>query len=660
MRAKEEVEAKLKAIQDEMEGNMRQSEEGHRLEMGQLKDSIHEKEAKLLQVRRELDAATASGGRGELGSAVGEVFKLEAEVGRLNTELFEMKDELEAVTEERDALKKGIEEAEGEGAEEEKEGGGGGGGSSTVMIMLKAQLKRIKNENASLLKYKEDVDDLRIERDEMGLNAKQLSKSNRGLQEKVDEMQLQLIQKSVQLPDLAKQNRLRKEREEAQRMDSETIRVLQEETDAVKQLLMTVYCSSVDYINSAEEHLVKDAIDIDPIEMELEGSLKNLASAIDVGNGVTIVEMSAFSELPHDRKLILEYLDDRFRNTVGVTREEFMSLRDVRDNPPKSSGGGGMKVDFMAKQREFKLNKKLGDAEKKIVQIKEESKVVKDGLVEQLGEVTERAEKTDRELRRSLQLNEQYVPQVKALEKIRVEYEDLQVKHNTKMAEFEECSGELLHKQDEIKHFSADLFKCNIKIKNYSRDMEEAQNKLGKRTIEVKTLKRELEKERKEIQEIKEAEQERLDTNEDMGTQFSPIQVEMGCQTDFVGREVSLRQTNSMTGFPGKMWAKPYVSIIAKGRGEGGGAGGERREGWGTFGGTQIGTGSLLPSLGGGGGPETHSIEVMTSFGGSRQLRSVGGGKGGGKEVVGGGKQGASRGQAGGEQRANEASQGQC
>ena len=59
-----------------------------------------------------------------------------------------------------------------------------------------------------------------------------------------------------------------------------------------------------------------------------------------------------------------------------------------------------------------------------------------------------------------------------------------------------------------------------------------------------------------ELREIKEAEEERLDTNEEIGIQFSPIQVEMGCQTDFVGKEVSLRQTNSMTGFPGKMWGQ--------------------------------------------------------------------------------------------------------
>ena len=302
--------------------------------------------------------------------------------------------------------------------------------------------------------------------------------------------------------------------------------------------------------------MTKDAVDLDPVEMELGDVLKSLESSLDLGNGITITEMANLSELPIDRKQILNYLDARFRNTIGITRKEFSKLRDARDNPPKSSGGGGMKIDFMAKQREFKLNKKLADAEKKIGLIKEESKKVKDGLVTQLEEVKERLDKTDRELRRSLQLNEGYEPKVKALEQLKIEYEELQVSYNKMASEFEETVKELEEKKHEIKTFSADLFKCNIKIKNYSRDLDEKDNKLGKLLIDNKTLKKEKAGLEGELREIKEAEEERLDTNEEIGIQFSPIQVEMGCQIDFVGKEVSLRQTNSMTGFPGKMWGQ--------------------------------------------------------------------------------------------------------
>lgn len=46
-----------------------------------------------------------------------------------------------------------------------------------------------------------------------------------------------------------------------------------------------------------------------------------------------------------------------------------------------------------------------------------------------------------------------------------------------------------------------------------------------------------------------------------MGTQFSPLVVEMSTQTDFVGKEVTLRQTNNILGYPNKMWAKPIVSV---------------------------------------------------------------------------------------------------
>ncbi|GMI49306.1 hypothetical protein TrCOL_g11615 [Triparma columacea] len=71
-------------------------------------------------------------------------------------------------------------------------------------------------------------------------------------------------------------------------------------------------------------------------------------------------------------------------------------------------------------------------------------------------------------------------PKVKALEQLKIEYEELQVSYNKMATEFEETVKELEEKKHEIKTFSADLCKCNIKIKNYSKDLDEKDNKLGK------------------------------------------------------------------------------------------------------------------------------------------------------------------------------------
>ena len=108
---------------------------------------------------------------------------------------------------------------------------------------------------------------------------------------------------------------------------------------------------------------------------------------------------------------------------------------------------------------------------------------------------------------------------------------------------------------------SAELFKCNIKLKNNQRDIEELEKKIANRNIENRRLQGELNDVNAKLKEIEDADRERLETNEDMGTQFSPVVVEMSTQTDFVGKEVTLRQTNNILGYPNKMWAKPIVSV---------------------------------------------------------------------------------------------------
>ena len=181
--------------------------------------------------------------------------------------------------------------------------------------------------------------------------------------------------------------------------------------------------------------------------------------------------------------------------------------------------------------------------------------------MEKLEHISERSEKNEREYLRVNSINEQLIPQVKAWESLKVEHEILQVKYNDLQKELESRSEELETKQQEIKRFSTDLFKCNIKFKNSERDKEELEKKLASRNLESRKLQADLNEVRAKLKDIEEKERDRLETNEDMGTQFSPILTEISTQTDFVGKEVTLRQTNNMLGYPNKMWAKPFVSV---------------------------------------------------------------------------------------------------
>lgn len=181
-----------------------------------------------------------------------------------------------------------------------------------------------------------------------------------------------------------------------------------------------------DYVTSGEEILAKDGVDVGEVEVEdVTPNLGLLISTIGMGNGVEILELSAMMEMEHDAELILDYVNARCRKGILGVRNELNGLREVRDNPPSSGGGGAPKLDFMAKQKEFRLNKKLKDAETKLAKMKEETAVFKAGLMEQMEQVTERADRSEREYMRVNSINEQLIPQVKAWESLKLEYEEL-------------------------------------------------------------------------------------------------------------------------------------------------------------------------------------------------------------------------------------------
>ena len=615
-KSQEEFDARQRMVQETIQKSLDQRDEAHSAELEVMRNKLKEQEAehneKLEEYKKNLEQAFDGGDtnttsdENERPSESNQA--LEAQIEELLGEQQQLQEQAKALVAERNELAKALEQAQEISSSEKAENGG----NAAVSVMMKVQITKLKQDNASLLEDKNDLDlKFKSQREEMTAELEKLKAANSDLKIEVENLQTEAVQKNVTsaIPGMLLQKKL-KDKEAALKKDAEQIGFLQGQCDRTAELMLGMCSNLCDYITSAEENLTKDAVDFDDTSVPAESSaVSSLANAINVGD-VSVVELAAWTKDANDKKLIIDYLDLRYRNTVEVTRREFKGLRDLRDNPPKKKGGN-VKVDFMAKQREFKLNKKLGDAEAKLERIREESVNVKTELLSQIEEVTERLDRTDRELRRTLQLNEQYLPQVKAWESLKVEHEGLQVKYNELTSRSEELAKDLERKSNEIKIFSTDLFKCNIKIKNYSRDMEALEKKLGSRVIEVKTLKKDLKKVNAKLDDIKKEEQDRLDSMEDMETQFSPIQVDSACQTDFIGKGVTLRQSNSMVG-PSKIWTKPFVSIVETH----------------TSAARAALTGGLLPSL----GPET--TDSIDSGSASFRVKSAGGILGGGRRNI--------------------------
>ncbi len=547
-------------MEEKIAKSIAQRDEAHRLEVAAMMDEFKEKEE---QLQREQDDL-ANVRRQSVD--ISKFAQLEVELERIP----KLQMEIELLQVENTSLKSNIEELGT--AESDKKDTGSGATSGALTMMLKAQIATLKKENGMLNAAKEDVDFMRLERDEMGIELKKTKERVKELETDIDDMQSAAVMKQAAgaLPDVMKQAKLRKEREAAAKHDAEQIRFMTEMYDKTKQQLLTMASNVCDYVSGLEEDLSKDAVEWDTtIVDEGEKILQRVKGALDAGSEVEIVELASWCQTNEDVTAMVDYLDDRYRKVKGKAREEFVKLRDHRDNSVhndelKKMGGGGVKIDFMAKQKEFRLTKKLEDAERKLGAIKDEASKVKAGLMEKLEETTERADKNERELRRVEQMNESLVPQVHAYESMKVEHEDLQVRYTNLEAALEEVSKELEHKKQDIKKFSTDLFKSSVKIKNYMRDIDDLEKKSGGQTVEIRKLKKDIKELRAEFDGYLAVEKERRETAEEVGCQVGVMTDEVGCQTDFVGKNVTLRQSNSigLEAFPGRLrWAKPVVSV---------------------------------------------------------------------------------------------------
>ncbi|GMH47176.1 hypothetical protein TrVE_jg3062 [Triparma verrucosa] len=652
-KAVDEAKERQQAMEENMEKLLSQRDEGHKLEQALMEENFKKKEEELREKMDELAKANELQRQGSvniekfaaLELELDRIPALQADVERLQKEVADLNGVIEGLKLENETLADTIESissaptttmgdeggsAEGGEATSTPAAAGGGG---AITMMLKAQMASLKQENAKLYKFKEDVDIIRIERDEMSIEVRTLKHTVESLESTISDLEAAAVERNAKtaLPNMMQAAKLRKEREAAQQQSSEQIRFLQDKLDKCKRQLLNLASNVCDYVTSGEEILAKDGVDVE--EVEVENATPNLAlliSTIGMGNGVEILELSAMMEMEHDAQLILDYVDARVRKGLLTTRNELNTLREVRDNPPSSGGGGPPKLDFMAKQREFRLNKKLKDTETKLAKMKDETAVFKAGLMEQMEQVSERADKSEREYMRVNSINEQLIPQVNAWESLKLEYEQLQISHDELAQQLEEALKELSSRKSELKSMGTDLFKCNIKIKNYGKSQDELEKKLGERTIEGRKYMKEIYGLKTKLQEIEDLEKERLDTNEDVGCQMGAEMTEMSTQTDFVGREVTLRQTNSIVGYPSKMWAKPIVTIglvnktimaeraartvnvnVSSGAGGGGGGG-------------MGGNGLFLPLLsgshatgggGGGAGPETSYLTTRAGMG---------------------------------------------
>ena len=468
-RAMVEARERQSAMEEKMKELLAKRDEGHEHERKLMEEIFKEKEAELEAKLLELEGARDLQRKGsvdiekfaQLELELDRIPNLQADVERLQNEVSYLSDQVDTLKAENATMAQTVEQLSNELGQASAEGGSGeavqreSSASGAVTMMLKAQLASLKQENSKLYKYKEDVDFIRLERDEMSVEVRSLKGTVKELEQTVSDMESAAVEKNAAsaLPNMMMQAKLRKEREAAQKQDAEQIRFLQDKLDKTTRQLLNMTSNVCDYVTNGEDILTKDGVDLEEVEVEETPSpnFSQLISVLEIGNGVEIIELSTLMEVEHDSQLILDYLDKRMRQGALTTRNELNSLREVRDNPPSSGGGGAPKLDFMAKQKEFRLNKKLKDAEAKLVKLKEESVAVKAGLTEKLERMSERSEKNEREYLRVSSINEQLIPQVKAWESLKVEHEGLQIKYNELLVELEILAKELESKKNDMK-----------------------------------------------------------------------------------------------------------------------------------------------------------------------------------------------------------------
>ena len=387
--AMDEARKRQKAMEDKLKDLLAQRDEGHRHKRELMEENFRKKESELEGKLKDLENAKELQRKGsvdigkfaQLELELDRIPELQAEVERLQNEAFSFSGQVEALKTENEAMAETVgqlstelehsskSEVGGEGVQRESSVGG------AVTIMLKAQLASLKQENSKLNKYKEDIDFIRLERDEMSIEVRTLKGNVKTLEYTISDMESEAVAKNATnaLPNMMLQAKLRKEREAARKQDAEQIGFMQEKLDKTTRQLLNMASNVCDYVTNEEGILTKDGADLEAVELD-EGVTPNFTqflATLGMGNGVEIIELSTLMEMEHDSQLILDYLDRKFRSAALTVRNELNQLREFRDNPP-TSGGGGPKLDFMAKQKEFRLNKKLKDAEAKLAKFKDE------------------------------------------------------------------------------------------------------------------------------------------------------------------------------------------------------------------------------------------------------------------------------------------------
>ena len=631
-----EAAAKIAEQQDRMKAQMDEQVDASRLERQQMEDSFKAKEDELQRKADELHSVRRD------SVDIGKFAQLELELDKIpalesNIESLQIK--VDCLSEENANLKASLEELASAG------GGGGGGAGGTLTLMMKSQLATLKTENAILSKAKEDADFLRLEREEMSLQVQKTNGEMAALTQEVEDLHMQAVMKTASsaLPDMMKQAKLKKERGEAQQMADEQIHFLQAKYDSTQLLLVEQASNVVDYILAAEENIKRDgenAALLDEFAVEGNEVVLKVKNCLDKGVEVEMVELGVMLE--SEGQGIVGYLEARMKGALGSTRVDSTQLREMRDSKKKGGGGGAPMIDLMAKQREFRMKKQVKDLETKYEKTKEEKEKGEKEMGEKIAVTGERADTMEREVQRVQLQYVTLVPQIKAYDAIKVTHGELVERFNLLELLQNETSSDLATKVGQVKSFSTDLFKCNIKLKNTTKDREDLENKFGKSVIEIKDFKKEVLGLTAKLKEIADAEAQRLGDMESVECQVGVEVAEAGCQSDFMGREVTLRQSNGVQGFPGKMWARPVVTVgftdrkedgdrvmrnqnsllglpmIGGAAGMGGGVGGGSS--WGG-GGSSWGGGSMSMA---GGGPETDNLSI------SRVLRSAGGSRGGG------------------------------
>ena len=398
---------------------------------------------------------------------------------------------------------------------------------------------------------------------------KKVKEENKRLNDKIHELEIAILsspQASVgQLVD-AKVKRTSTVGGSSGGIDNQQYMTLQHKYHEVHRHLVQRVNSICDYVVKQEAFLKKDnvAFELPSVEHEVDTAIVHkFVKLLDDGAEVELSELSKMLELDLDQEVICEYVDGRFRASFRAMFAELQQFREVRDAPSAEvTGPSNVKkgVDFLAKQKEFRLTKAKEDAEKKVATLTQQLHDQTASLKQSLDELSKRSERVERDYARVQKMNEELAPKVASYDQLNNQYNQLllasEKSKQTLEDTYQECSG----LKAENKSLTTQLFKANLKVKNQEQLITDFENVVGGQKIDIAKLKKELDTETKKLNALIDAEKERLATNKEFGCQFSAVSGDAEVQTDFVSKDVTLRQTNSISGYPSKLWSTPVVT----------------------------------------------------------------------------------------------------